>query len=262
MTEGYILDHDDWGIEVERLELRALTADPLTRARCLDLGLTTGWKCLEVGAGSGSLAAWLAEQVAPDGSVVALDIHSENMAEAPNLETRLHDIASDPLEESEYDLVCCRSLLIHLKDPEAALQKMVAALKPGGKLLVEEPDWGMWGAADTDHPSAERWDDNSHTARELLDSSGLVATKLGRTVPALVEKLDLVDVGHDAQLSIVRGGSPEALFWELTFQQTAGSTEQVGAAARADDEFVATTLRDPEFVFRSTIQFQSWGTKG
>ena len=261
MADGYILDGGEWGVEAERLELRSITADPYTRARCLALGLGPSWRCLEVGAGSGSLAVWLADQVGDGGSVDAFDIHDHNMAEAPNLRAEVHDIATDNLDPEEYDLVCCRSLMIHLADPKAALEKMVGALRPGGKLLVEEPDWGMWGAVDPDHPSAARWDDNSYTAMEVLDSSGLVATKLGRTLPGLVEQLGLADVDHDAAMSIVRGGSPEALFWELTFLQTADTTEEIGAAARSDNDFVAETLRDPSFLFRSTLQFQSWGTR-
>ena len=33
-----------------------------------------GWRCLEIGAGRGSMAVWLAEQVGPSGEVVATDI--------------------------------------------------------------------------------------------------------------------------------------------------------------------------------------------
>ena len=87
-----------------------------------------------------ALAVWLADQVGDGGSVDAFDIHDHNMAEAPNLRAEVHDIATDDLDPEEYDLVCCRSLMIHLADPKAALEKMVGALRPGGKLLVEEPD--------------------------------------------------------------------------------------------------------------------------
>ena len=38
------------------------------------LGLGPGWRCLEVGAGSGSVARWLAAKVGPEGSVLATDI--------------------------------------------------------------------------------------------------------------------------------------------------------------------------------------------
>jgi SAM-dependent methyltransferase len=260
-AEDYIVDDSNTDRETARMELRAQIADPYTRSRCLEMGLAPGWRCLEVGAGSGLLAVWLADQVGPDGNVVAVDVHGRNAATAANLETRVLDISEEEIEVGEYDLVCCRALLIHLKDPEAALVKMVDALRPGGKLLVEEPDWGMWGSVDSTHPSAARWDDNSHTAQEVLDSVGLVATKLGRNLPGMVEHLELEDIGHDAQLAIVRGGTQAARFWKLTFQQTAGSTEEVGAAAESDSEFVGETMADPSFVFRSTIQFQSWGTK-
>ena len=37
--------------------------DPVTRARLTRLGVAPGARCLEVGAGSGSIARWMADQV-------------------------------------------------------------------------------------------------------------------------------------------------------------------------------------------------------
>jgi precorrin-6B methylase 2 len=38
------------------------------------LGIKRGWRCWEVGAGGPSVPGWLAEQVAPEGYVLASDI--------------------------------------------------------------------------------------------------------------------------------------------------------------------------------------------
>ena len=58
--------------EDERLTLLEQIFDPLSRRR-RDM-VQPGWRCLEVGAGRGSMAVWLAEQVGPSGHVVATDI--------------------------------------------------------------------------------------------------------------------------------------------------------------------------------------------
>jgi 2-polyprenyl-3-methyl-5-hydroxy-6-metoxy-1,4-benzoquinol methylase len=58
--------------EDERLGLLELLFDPASRRR-REL-VRPGWRCLEVGAGRGSMAAWLAEQVGPSGHVMATDI--------------------------------------------------------------------------------------------------------------------------------------------------------------------------------------------
>jgi 2-polyprenyl-3-methyl-5-hydroxy-6-metoxy-1,4-benzoquinol methylase len=98
------------------------------------LGLTSGWQCLELGAGAGSIACWLAARVGPSGQVVATDIDPRFLQDLklPNLEVRRHDIRTDALEREAYDLVHCRNLLVHLPDPEQMARRMVAALRPGG----------------------------------------------------------------------------------------------------------------------------------
>lgn len=57
-----------------RLQLLQQSLDSLTIQRLAQLGVQPGWHCLEVGAGVGSIAHWLAQQVGPQGSVVATDI--------------------------------------------------------------------------------------------------------------------------------------------------------------------------------------------
>jgi SAM-dependent methyltransferase len=60
--------------------------------------------------------------------------------EYPNLEVLRHDITIETLPERAFDLVYARAVLTHLAGRDVALRRMAAALKPGGKLLVEEVD--------------------------------------------------------------------------------------------------------------------------
>src|SRR3954453_18046314 len=48
--------------------------DPASVSICERLGLRPGWRCADVGAGTGSLAQELAAPVAPGGSVLAVDV--------------------------------------------------------------------------------------------------------------------------------------------------------------------------------------------
>jgi ubiquinone/menaquinone biosynthesis C-methylase UbiE len=107
------------------------------------LGLQQGWRCLEVGGGGGSVAAWLCERVGPAGSVVATDINTRLLEgiELPNFEARRHDITCDSLPDGEFDFVHIRWLLHHLPEPERAIRRMIGALRPGGWLLLEEVDF-------------------------------------------------------------------------------------------------------------------------
>src|ERR1700758_2008586 len=58
--------------EDDRLSLLERLLDPISRRRRDKV--RPGWRCLEVGAGRGSMAVWLAEQVGPSGQVVANDL--------------------------------------------------------------------------------------------------------------------------------------------------------------------------------------------
>ena len=67
---------------------------------------------------------------------------------SPNLRVERHDLTTDDLPQSEFDLVHARLLLGHLSSRDLALSKMVAALKPGGWLLVEDFDHITCGVVD------------------------------------------------------------------------------------------------------------------
>ena len=132
-----------WDQARRRLALLEQYLDPITDRRLSSLGLSKGWHCLEVGGGGGSVARWLSDQVGADGRVVGTDIDPRFLEEIrePNFEAWKHDIAVDDLPTGEFDLVHTRWVLQHLEDPEAAIRRMIAALRPGGWLLVEEMDF-------------------------------------------------------------------------------------------------------------------------
>jgi SAM-dependent methyltransferase len=148
--------------EDERLNLLEQVFDPGSRQR-REL-VRPGWRCLEVGAGRGSMAAWLAEQVGPDGQVVAIDINVDYLArlDVPNLVVRRHDILNDPVDDLDpgsFDLVCSRLMLFWLAGrQEEAVQHMVQCLRPGGWLIDEDGDWGAAGPVDPAHPRYAGYD--------------------------------------------------------------------------------------------------------
>jgi tRNA A58 N-methylase Trm61 len=109
MTETTRYFAAGWDFDEERARLRLIEEiyDPATTRRLASLGLTSGWRCLELGAGAGSIASWLAARVGPSGQVVATDIDPRFLQDIklPNLEVRRHDIRTDALEREAYDLL-------------------------------------------------------------------------------------------------------------------------------------------------------------
>jgi ubiquinone/menaquinone biosynthesis C-methylase UbiE len=79
-------DHT-WKNEREQL---ARVLDPFTIQRLEALGVGEGWRCLEVGAGGGSIAKRLCGKVGPRGRVVATDLQTKFLEALPkpNLEVR------------------------------------------------------------------------------------------------------------------------------------------------------------------------------
>src|SRR5690348_16766904 len=79
----------------QRRRLAALEAwfDPGTIRHLEALGVAPGWRCLEVGAGGGSVARWLADRVSPQGHVLATDLDTcfLDALQSPHLEVRRHN---------------------------------------------------------------------------------------------------------------------------------------------------------------------------
>lgn len=118
--------------ELTRLKLIEEFNDPSTLRHLDAIGVAEGWRCLEVGAGAGSVVRWLSQRVGPAGNIVAADLDLRFLGDisAQNVEVRRCDITQDPIEPSSYDLVHARSVLMHLRDPVAVLRRMTAALRP------------------------------------------------------------------------------------------------------------------------------------
>ena len=140
-AEGYVYDQT-FAKERERLAGMEALWDPGTIRALEAVGVAEGWRCLEVGAGAGSVAQWLADRVGEGGKVVATDLNTKYAEPGPgaNLEVLEHDITSaEAPDGGGFDLVHSRLLLEHIPETEA-LANMVAAARPGGWLVIEDYD--------------------------------------------------------------------------------------------------------------------------
>ncbi len=252
--------------------------DPGTFRHLADLGVAEGWRCLEVGAGAGSVARWLCQQVGEKGSVVATDIDTTLLdgIDLPNLEVRRHDLQTEELPRGEFDLVHARLVLIHLPAREEILQRMADALAPGGWMLVEDLTFAGAGSA-TGRGSV--------AFRSLLGplKSMLVAhgadVKFARRLPVLFNRLGLTEVGAEGRSVVLIGGSGSA-DWVLPSleriqERLLGDDAQSPSTARAAFERLPalrravdrqlTRLRklldDPEFAFHCPTMVAAWGRK-
>jgi hypothetical protein len=94
----YVLGHHLKG-EGQRLALMSELLDPLHRRYLQSRDVVrSGATTLEVGCGNGSISAWLAGQIPPDGQAIAVDLDLSLVdVRLPNLELRKADIMAGPV---------------------------------------------------------------------------------------------------------------------------------------------------------------------
>jgi SAM-dependent methyltransferase len=179
--------------------------DPATFRHLNGLGLAAGWRCWEVGAGGTSVVTFLSERVGPAGHVLASDINVSwaGEAAAPNVTVMEHDVAADPTPDGPFDLVHARLVLVHVPERDAALASMVAALRPGGVLLVEDADPALQPLSCPDEigPAQELANRIRRGFRTLLTERG-VELAYGRTLPRRLRAAGLIQVGADAAFPV------------------------------------------------------------
>jgi SAM-dependent methyltransferase len=260
-TGGYLHANAAFDDELGRLRLLEARYDTRTFGRLCMFGPLAGARCLEVGAGAGSVARWLAAQVGPAGQVVATDTNPRFLADAvkTGVEVRRHDILADPLEPGRYDLVHCRALLLHLADPQQAVRNMAAAVRPGGWLLIEDADYVSLVAADPLHPRAARFDQIVRTLATFFAASGAFDPFLGRRLPSLVTAAGLAETGSQAIACHRRGGSGEAELLRRSLERMNTMVLSYGVVRQEELEAVSAATADPSFSFLDALSVAAWG---
>jgi SAM-dependent methyltransferase len=235
----YVLGHQQAG-ERERLALMSRLLDPMHRRHLERAGAEPGARTLEVGCGNGSMSAWLAARVAPSGRAVAVDIDL-SLADSgvPALELRQADIMAGPVLPGGFDLVTCRAVLHHLADPQAAAANLIASARPGGAIVIIEPDFLPAMVAE---PAEIRrfWAGWLAWSR----SEG-IDYFIGRRVPQMLHRHGVTDIDAVAETALFNGGSLWADYWRLTLTELAPRLEQSGEFAGGEIDAFLRQCADP-----------------
>lgn len=170
-----------------------------------------GHHALDVGAGPGFASLDLAQIVGPTGSVLGVDesepfiAFANDQARARHLDHASFAVADaasldtlEALEPGTIDIAYCRWLLCFVPDPQAVVASIVRALKPGGRLLVQDYfryDSMCVAPRSADFETviaavAKSWRDHGGDP-DIMGTLPEIATRQGLTV----EHLDRVDPG-------------------------------------------------------------------
>ena len=243
----------------DRFTALAALYDPVTIRHFDRLGVGEGWRCLEVGAGGGSVVRHLSERVGVSGHVLATDLEPrflEPLTSLGNVEVQRHNVVIDPLPAAAFDLIHARLVLVHVPERVEAIRRLVAALKPGGWLLVEDAD------AVLSPPCLDPTDDDEHLANKvrnallrLLDGHQADMT-FARKLPRLLREAGLVDIEGDANLPL---SDAVRLLERANVLQMQAMLVEEGDVTKEELERYLARLEDPSFLLAGIFLMAVWG---
>ncbi|ASW53752.1 trans-aconitate 2-methyltransferase [Plantactinospora sp. KBS50] len=230
--------------------------DPLTTELIGRLPLGAGARCLDIGAGAGSMSKWLAARV-PQGSVLAVDVSTALLdgVRAPGLTVRQGDIEAEQFAPGSFDFILARGVFSVLKSPDELLTRAVRWLAPGGWMLVE--DFYFMPADDATTPLGRRV---VEAYLRVFRAQG-ADMRFARRVPARLAAEGLAGVDfHLRPLGPGQGEYENELMRRRLELQGRPLVDNGWVSAEDLAGFVA-TLEEPASRDVTTLLFSVWGQK-
>jgi SAM-dependent methyltransferase len=258
-STAYSFDNDD-AAAADRHRHLAEMLDPFTCERLSAAGDLTGRRCLEIGAGGGSVAGWLADRVGPRGHVLATDLNPRHLATDRGYTVLRHDLVTEPVPEPPWDLIHARLVLLHLPERVEILGRLAAALAPGGVILLEE--WasayrGLVLAAPDAAASAlvDRYHDV--LVGQLLPANGNDPGWAGQVHAAMLAA-GLSDVDTEIRSASWAGGTAGALLIAANVAQLRSGFLSAGFTDEELDR-LCRLVADPRLVVRGHFLYSTIG---
>jgi SAM-dependent methyltransferase len=255
----------------ERLAVLREVAGASTRALLERVGPELGERVLDLGCGGGDVTRELARRVGPAGSALGVDQDGVALqiawkeARAAGLDN-IRYVEGDLLAEASpwaaerpFDLAYARFVLSHLADPDGVLSRIHAAIRPGGRLVVEDVDFSGHFC----HPPSAaytRYVDLYRQAARLRNADA----DIGPSLPARLKAAGFIDA--DVSIAQTAGWTgPVKLIAALTMEAI---TDAVAASGLASAQELASLVdelyrlaHDETTVMTAARVIQVWGRK-
>ncbi len=235
--------------------------DSVTRGHLTRLGLAPGARCLEVGAGSGSIARWMADEVGPAGRVLAVDLDTRwcRRDGRAQLEVLGLDLVADPLPVGPWDVIHERLVLQHIPERLEVLARLTDALAPGGVILLEDFDTGEVRTVDRAGPNRELIVRVAQAFNRLLATRGAV-NDFAANALRILRGHGLESTGASGYVAIDHGGTGWATVQSANALQVRDSLLAEGISPEDLDRFLA-VLTDPDTIVGSSVLISAWGRR-
>lgn len=248
--------------EYERLRIIEELFDPLTKRLLSGIGLRPGMSILEAGPGAGGLLDWLSETAGESGTVTAIDLDTRFVEKIllPNLRIIQGDLTKMDLAREKFDMIHERYVLMHNPNFPEILDKMTAALKPGGWLLLEDADFSA-ARLDTPHPEISRGFYATKDAIKSLFSKKHNDYSFGGQLRGFLAQQGFMNIKEEAYAPLEQGGKGTAEIMRLSALQLRDQYLQTGAATESDLDLYVKIAGDPNqaAIYYSTVS--AWGQK-
>ncbi|GGY65225.1 class I SAM-dependent methyltransferase [Streptomyces omiyaensis] len=243
--------------EGERIDFGALAYDDVTMARLRALGVGPGWRCLDVGAGTGTVSRRLVEEAGVAG-VLAVDRDVRFLAARPvaGLDLLEADVTAPGFDPGRFRLVHARFVLMHLPEPERVVARLAGLVEPGGVLVLSDAvDLTGGTAPGTPYAVAMRamW-------RGLRDTIGTDVSWVP-SYPALLRAAGLRRVGAEVHVPPLVPGSPISRFWADTWERSRAAMVSTGLVDDAALDGAVRYLESEECAALSAGMLTVWGRR-
>jgi SAM-dependent methyltransferase len=231
MSIDYLLGHDtrEWS----RLAEQHALWGPAFIAELQRLGLGSGSSILEMGCGAGDLLLDIANLVGPAGRAIGLERDPRAAARTRARLSHHGDVetgdlfALDPQRlGGPFDAVIARWVLSFVPRVDLALERMLAAVRPGGLIIVQDYNHdgiGIWPRV----PAIDRCIEAFRAAYAARGGDLWVATRL----PGLLRALELEAIELAPR---VLAGLPDSAVWRWVERFLMEHLETVVAAGHLD----------------------------
>jgi protein-L-isoaspartate O-methyltransferase len=256
---SYEFDHA-WHSERARLAALESAFDPWSMRTIMATDPRPGWTCLDVGAGGGSIAERLCEIVGIDGQVVATDTRFLDAIQAPNLRVLRHDVVEDPLDPEGYDVIHVRALLAHLPQRDMVIEKLLAALRPGGWLVTVVADFSTVRAVSSSQDVAEFFDQGFASVIDAARATGF-DPYYGRRIGSVLRGQGLGDTHVEGVILEWSGSHPLADLYRMTFQRLRDPVVGRGVISAEDHTRLLELMASHDFYGLSNTLYLGRGRK-
>ncbi|MER5939562.1 class I SAM-dependent methyltransferase [Streptomyces sp. NPDC001928] len=241
--------------EGERIDYGALAYDDMTIARLRALGVGAGWRCLDVGAGTGAVALRLLDEAGVE-SVLAVDRDVRFLTGRPGLDVLEADITAPDFVRGRFRLVHARFVLMHLPERDRLIAALAELVAPGGVLVLSDAvDLTSDRTPGTPYTMAMRamW-------QGLRDTIGTDVTWVP-SYPQLLRGVGLLSVAAEIHVPPLLPGSAISRFWADTWERSRAAMIATGLVDDAAVDVAIRYLNSDECAALSAGMLTAWGWK-